>query len=123
MRKLILNLFALNFKTKFGGQLRVATFTFPLVLGLVYTGFKHYPDSVFYSLFSLVLILLFFGFIYFRFRPIGYYPDDFDKLTKSQKNQYLMYNNMKPDDLTRDSIFWILINPILMVLTIILMSI
>ena len=125
MRKLILNLFALNFRFKFGkvkyNQLRVATFTYPFVLSQIYLMYKHY-DNIFVIANAVILaILLFFGFIYFRFYPIGKYKDDILYLDNSQANQYLVKEKFQSDNGYCDSKFWFWLNPILIVIFIILM--
>lgn len=89
MRKLILNLFALNFRFKFGNSkysvLRISTWIFPTLLLQCLLCFRHFEEVYINITWVVIVILSFFGFIYFKIRPIEYYDKDLDYLDESQK--------------------------------------
>lgn len=120
MRKLILNLFALNFRFKFGKSkysvLRVSTWMFSIVLLQVLLCFKHFEEVYINITWIVIAILSFFGFVYFKIRPIEYYNKDLEYLDESQKNQYMVLQKFQQDNGTNDNniwlLLWLLLNPI-----------
>ena len=120
MRKLILRLFALNFRFKYEGikfsVLRITTWIYPLVLLQILLCFKHFPELYINIVWILLVVLIFFGFIYFKIRPIEYYDKDLEYLDDSQKNQYMVLEKFQQDNGTYDSnwllLLWTFLNPI-----------
>ena len=124
MRTLALKLFALSYRFRILGnefsQLRATVIIFPLFL-LTMIAFKY---EVFFLklLFGIPLFIsIFFGFVYFRFRPIEYYKSDLFVLDESQKNQYMMYQKMQTDNGVRDNKWLFFINPLFIIIFIIAM--
>lgn len=122
MRKLILNLFALSYRAKIFGtlipQLRVSVIIFPLFLLMMISFFINSMILKFISI-PLLIVAIFYGFVYFRIFPIQ--EKDLKYLDKSQLNQYNMYNNLEEYNNEDDSILYLLINPIIIVIFLILM--
>lgn len=122
MRKLILNLFALSYRAKIFGtlipQLRVSVIIFPLFLLMMISFFINSMILKFISI-PLLIVAIFYGFVYFRIFPIQ--EEDLKYLDKSQLNQYNMYNNLEEYNNEDDSILYLLINPIIIILFLILM--
>ena len=124
MRKLILNLFALSYRAKIFGtlipQLRASVIIFPLFLLMMISFFINSMILKFISI-PLLIVAIFYGFVYFRIFPIQ--EDDLKYLDKSQLNQYNMYNNLEEYNNEDDSILYLLINPIIIVIFLISMFI
>ena len=124
MRKLILNLFALSYRAKIFGtlipQLRASVIIFPLFLLMMISFFINSMILKFISI-PLLIVAVFYGFVYFRIFPIQ--EDDLKYLDKSQLNQYNMYNNLEEYNNEDDSILYLLINPIIIVIFLISMFI
>lgn len=124
MRKLILNLFALSYRAKIFGtlipQLRASVIIFPLFLLMMISFFVNSMILKFISI-PLLIVAIFYGFVYFRIFPIQ--EEDLKYLDKSQLNQYNMYNNLEEYNNEDDSILYLLINPIIIVIFLILMVI
>lgn len=124
MRKLILNLFALSYRAKIFGtlipQLRASVIIFPLFLLMMISFFINSMILKFISI-PLLIVAIFYGFVYFRIFPIQ--EEDLKYLDKSQLNQYNMYNNLEEYNNEDDSILYLLINPIIIVIFLILMLI
>nr|DAK62376.1 MAG TPA: hypothetical protein [Caudoviricetes sp.] len=124
MRKLILNLFALSYRAKIFGtlipQLRASVIIFPLFLLMMISFFINSMILKFISI-PLLIVAIFYGFVYFRIFPIQ--EEDLKYLDKSQLNQYNMYNNLEEYNNEDDSILYLLINPIIIVIFLILMII
>lgn len=124
MRKLILNLFALSYRAKIFGtlipQLRASVIIFPLFLLMMISFFINSMILKFISI-PLLIVAIFYGFVYFRIFPIQ--EEDLKYLDKSQLNQYNMYNNLEEYNNEDDSIWYLLINPIIIVIFLILMVI
>jgi hypothetical protein len=124
MRKLILNLFALSYRAKIFGtlipQLRASVIIFPLFLLMMISFFINSMILKFISI-PLLIVAIFYGFVYFRIFPIQ--EEDLKYLDKSQLNQYNMYNNLEEYNNEDDSIWYLLINPIIIVIFLILMII
>lgn len=124
IRKLILNLFALNYRAKIFGtlipQLRASVIIFPLFLLMMISFFINSMILKFISI-PLLIVAIFYGFVYFRIFPIQ--EEDLKYLDKSQLNQYNMYNNLEEYNNEDDSILYLLINPIIIVIFLILMVI
>lgn len=124
MRKLILNLFALSYRAKIFGtlipQLRASVIIFPLFLLMMISFFINSMILKFISI-PLLIVAIFYGFVYFRVFPIK--EEDLKYLNKSQLNQYNMYNNLEEYNNEDDSILYLLINPIIIVIFLILMVI
>lgn len=122
MRKLILNLFALSYRAKIFGtlipQLRASVIIFPLFLLMMISFFINSMILKFISI-PLLIVAVFYGFVYFRIFPIQ--EEDLKYLDKSQLNQYNMYNNLEEYNNEDDSILYLLINPIIIVIFLILM--
>ena len=122
MRKLILNLFALSYRAKIFGtlipQLRASVIIFPLFLLMMISFFINFLLLKFISI-PLLIVAIFYGFVYFRIFPIQ--EEDLKYLDKSQLNQYNMYNNLEEYNNEDDSILYLLINPIIIVIFLILM--
>lgn len=122
MRKLILNLFALSYRAKIFGtlipQLRASVIIFPLFLLMMISFFINSMILKFISI-PLLIVAIFYGFVYFRIFPIQ--EEDLKYLDKSQLNQYNMYNNLEEYNNEDDSILYLLINPIIIVIFLILM--
>ena len=121
MRKLILNLFALSYRAKIFGtlipQLRASVIIFPLFLLMMISFFINSMILKFISI-PLLIVAIFYGFVYFRIFPIQ--EEDLKYLDKSQLNQYNMYNNLEEYNNEDDSILYLLINPIIIVIFLIL---
>lgn len=117
MRKLILNLFALSYRAKIFGtlipQLRASVIIFPLFLLMMISFFINSMILKFISI-PLLIVAIFYGFVYFRIFPIQ--EEDLKYLDKSQLNQYNMYNNLEEYNNEDDSILYLLINPIIIVI-------
>lgn len=124
MRKLILNLFALSYRAKIFGtlipQLRASVIIFPLFLLMMISFIINSIILKFISI-PLLIVAIFYGFVYFRIFPI--HEEDLKYLDKSQLNQYNMYNNLEEYNNEDDSILYLLINPIIIVVFLILMFI
>lgn len=124
MRKLILNLFALSYRAKIFGtlipQLRASVIIFPLFLLMMISFFINSMILKFISI-PLLIVAVFYGFVYFRIFPIQ--EEDLKYLDKSQLNQYNMYNNLEEYNNEDDSILYLLINPIIIVIFLISMFI
>lgn len=124
MRKLILNLFALSYRAKIFGtlipQLRASVIIFPLFLLMMISFFINSMILKFISI-PLLIVAVFYGFVYFRIFTIQ--EDDLKYLDKSQLNQYNMYNNLEEYNNEDDSILYLLINPIIIVIFLISMFI
>lgn len=124
IRKLILNLFALSYRAKIFGtlipQLRASVIIFPLFLLMMISFFINSMILKFISI-PLLIVAIFYGFVYFRIFPIQ--EEDLKYLDKSQLNQYNMYNNLEEYNNEDDSILYLLINPIIIVIFLILMVI
>lgn len=124
MRKLILNLFALSYRAKIFGtlipQLRASVIIFPLFLLMMISFFINSMILKFISI-PLLIVAIFYGFVYFRIFPIQ--EEDLKYLDKSQLNQYNMYNNLEEYNNEDDSILYLLINPIIIVIFLISMFI
>ena len=124
MRKLILNLFALSYRAKIFGtlipQLRASVIIFPLFLLMMISFFINSMILKFISI-PLLIVAVFYGFVYFRIFPIK--EEDLKYLDKSQLNQYNMYNNLEEYNNEDDSILYLLINPIIIVIFLISMFI
>lgn len=124
MRKLILNLFALSYRAKIFGtlipQLRASVIIFPLFLLMMISFFINSMILKFISI-PLLIVAIFYGFVYFRIFPIQ--EEDLKYLDKSQLNQYNIYNNLEEYNNEDDSILYLLINPIIIVIFLILMVI
>lgn len=124
MRKLILNLFALSYRAKIFGtlipQLRASVIIFPLFLLMMISFFVNSMILKFISI-PLLIVAIFYGFVYFRIFPIQ--EEDLKYLDKSQLNQYNMYNNLEEYNNEDDSILYLLINPIIIVIFLISMFI
>lgn len=124
MRKFILNLFALSYRAKIFGtlipQLRASVIIFPLFLLMMISFFINSMILKFISI-PLLIVAIFYGFVYFRIFPIQ--EEDLKYLDKSQLNQYNMYNNLEEYNNEDDSILYLLINPIIIVIFLILMVI
>lgn len=122
MRKLILNLFALNYRVKIFGnlinQLRASTIIFPLFLLMMISFIVNSMILKFISI-PLLIIAVFYGFVYFIIFPIK--ENDLKYLDKSQLNQYKICNNLEEYNNEDDSVWYLLINPIIIVIFIILM--
>lgn len=122
MRKLILNLFALSYRAKIFGtlipQLRASVIIFPLFLLMMISFFINSMILKFISI-PLLIVAIFYGFVYFKIFPIQ--EEDLKYLDKSQLNQYNMYNNLEEYNNEDDSIWYLLINPIIIVIFLILM--
>ena len=122
IRKLILNLFALSYRAKIFGtlipQLRASVIIFPLFLLMMISFFINSLLLKFISI-PLLIVAIFYGFVYFRIFPIQ--EEDLKYLDKSQLNQYNMYNNLEEYNNEDDSILYLLINPIIIILFLILM--
>lgn len=122
MRKLILNLFALSYRAKIFGtlipQLRASVIIFPLFLLMMISFIINSMILKFISI-PLLIVAIFYGFVYFRIFPIQ--EEDLKYLDKSQLNQYNMYNNLEEYNNEDDSIWYLLINPIIIILFLILM--
>lgn len=122
MRKLILNLFALGYRAKIFGtlisQLRASVIIFPLFLSMM---ISFIIDSMILKFISipLLIIAVFYGFVYFMIFPIK--EKDLKYLDKSQLNQYNIYNNLEEYNNEDDSVWYLLINPIIIVIFIISM--
>ena len=103
MRKLILNLFALNYRAKIFGtlisQLRASVIIFPLFLLMMI---------------SFIINSMILKFISIQEKDLKY-------LDKSQLNQYKIYNNLEEYNNEDDSVWYLLINPIIIVIFIISM--
>lgn len=130
MRKLILNLFALNFRFKFENSkysvLRISTWIFPTLLLQCLLCFRHFEEVYINITWVVIVILSFFGFIYFKIRPIEYYDKDLDYLDESQKNQYMVREKFQQDNGICDNnlwfLLWILLNPVWAIVFIFLMN-
>lgn len=124
IRKLILNLFALSYRAKIFGtlipQLRASVIIFPLFLLMMISFFINSMILKFISI-PLLIVAIFYGFVYFRIFPIQ--EEDLKYLDKSQLNQYNMYDNLEEYNNEDDSILYLLINPIIIVIFLILMVI
>ena len=129
MRKLILNLFALNYRfklvvSKFSVP-RISTWIYPTVLLLSLLCIKHFEEIYITITWIVIAILSFFGFIYFKIRPIEYYNEDLEYLDESQKNQYMVLEKFQQDNGTYESnlllLLWILLNPVWTIIFIYLM--
>ena len=124
MRKLILNLFALSYRAKIFGtlipQLRASVIIFPLFLLMMISFFINSMILKFISI-PLLIVAVFYGFVYFRIFPIQ--EEDLKYLDKSQLNQYNIYNNLEEYNNEDDSILYLLINPIIIVIFLISMFI
>jgi len=122
MRKLILNLFALSYRAKIFGtlipQLRASVIIFPLFLLMMISFFINSMILKFISI-PLFIVAVFYGFVYFRIFPIQ--EEDLKYLDKSQLNQYNMYNNLEEYNNEDDSILYLLINPIIIVIFLLIM--
>lgn len=122
MRKLILNLFALSYRAKIFGtlipQLRASVIIFPLFLLMMISFFINSMILKFISI-PLLIVAIFYGFVYFRIFPIQ--EEDLKYLDKSQLNQYNMYNNLEEYNNEDDSILYLLINPIIIVIFLLIM--
>lgn len=122
MRKLILNLFALNYRAKIFGtlisQLRASVIIFPLFLLMMISFIINSMILKFISI-PLLIIAVFYGFVYFMIFPIQ--EKDLKYLDKSQLNQYKIYNNLEEYNNEDDSVWYLLINPIIIVIFIISM--
>lgn len=122
MRKLILNLFALSYRTKIFGtlipQLRASVIIFPLFLLMMISFFINSMILKFISI-PLLIVAIFYGFVYFKIFPIQ--EEDLKYLDKSQLNQYNMYNNLEEYNNEDDSILYLLINPIIIVIFLLIM--
>ena len=122
MRKLILNLFALSYRAKIFGtlipQLRASVIIFPLFLLMMISFFINSLILKFISI-PLLIVAIFYGFVYFRIFPIQ--EEDLKYLDKSQLNQYNMYNNLEEYNNEDDSILYLLINPIIIVIFLLIM--
>ena len=124
MRKLILNLFALSYRAKIFGtlipQLRASVIIFPLFLLMMISFIINSMILKFISI-PLLIVAVFYGFVYFRIFPIQ--EEDLKYLDKSQLNQYNMYNNLEEYNNEDDSILYLLINPIIIIIFLISMFI
>lgn len=124
MRKLILNLFALSYRAKIFGtlipQLRTSVIIFPLFLLMMISFIINSMILKFISI-PLLIVAVFYGFVYFRIFPIQ--EEDLKYLDKSQLNQYNMYNNLEEYNNEDDSILYLLINPIIIIIFLISMFI
>lgn len=122
MRKLILNLFALSYRAKIFGtlipQLRASVIIFPLFLLMMISFIINSMILKFISI-PLLIVAVFYSFVYFRIFPIQ--EEDLKYLDKSQLNQYNMYNNLEEYNNEDDSILYLLINPIIIILFLLIM--
>lgn len=123
MRKWIVRLFALNYVVKIGGKphnfTRSANFIFPSLALTMVSSAYHCP----YWWIALLLFLFFafFGFMYFRFKPLT--NDDIRYFDEPQLQAWWFINNYRyKTELKKYNGLWVvLINPIVFIVLVVIL--
>lgn len=117
MRKQIIEFFALDYKVFIFGRLvswtRSANIIFPLML--LSGGLTIDENPLRFIAYGLLVMALFFGFIYFRIKPLQ--ESDYDYFDEVQRFMWDFHHNKNPKEPQKYNSVWVaLVNPLAIVL-------